>query len=70
MDTTRTSVGVVLSVGEAIGEAGSVRSDELYARFCHALTLNEYNAVVTALKRTGCVTESDNRLTWTGARQP
>jgi hypothetical protein len=63
MDKTRTSVGAVLAIEEALRDpvaAAGVPSGELYTR--SNLSIGEYNAVITALKKSGVVTESDNHL--------
>ncbi len=57
---------IVRSVGLAIKELKEVPSGELYARVMEYLTLEDYNQIISILKREGVVKESNNLLTWTG----
>lgn len=59
-------VRVALAVAEAIRELGEVPSGHLYARVMGKMTLENYNAVIDALKGAGLVEETNHILKWVG----
>jgi len=59
---------VVVTVGQAIRELGSVPNGHLYARLMGHLSLDSYNAVIETLKKAGVVKEENNVLTYIGPK--
>lgn len=58
------AIQATAAIGEAIcgfGERG-IPSGELYAHICDKMSLEDYQAVIGLLKRTGLVTESNHVL--------
>ena len=60
------SVVKALALSEAIRAAGSIPSGVLYAQVIGEFTLDAYQQVIAALKRTGLVSEDGHVLSWTG----
>ena len=59
-------MGIVLAVADVIRALGSVPSGHLYARLMGKISLDDYNAVIGALKTAGVVKEENFLLTWVG----
>jgi hypothetical protein len=62
----KAALALTLAVGETIRELGEVPSGHLYANLMGRLTLEDYQGVIRALKRTGLVTEDHHVLRWVG----
>lgn len=62
----KAALQVVLAVGEAIKDLGSVPSGHLYARLMGHMSLETYNKVIALLVKTGAVKEESHLLTWVG----
>lgn len=62
----KAALQVVLAVGEAIKDLGSVPSGHLYARLMGHMSLETYNKVIALLVKTGAVKEENHLLTWVG----
>jgi hypothetical protein len=60
---------IVKNVGIAIRDLGSVPSGYLYAQLMGILTLDQYNAIIDALKSAKMVSESGHLLTWIGPKE-
>jgi hypothetical protein len=60
---------IVKNVGIAIRDLGSVPSGHLYAQLMGILTLDQYNAIIDALKSAKMVSESGYLLTWIGPKE-
>ena len=65
-DQEKAALQVILAVGSAIKELGSVPSGHLYARLMGRMSLETYNKILGILKRTGAVKEENHLLTWVG----
>jgi hypothetical protein len=59
---------ITLAVSEAIREAGSIPSGELYAILCGRVDLQGYDGMIRTLKNAGLISESANMLTWIGPK--
>lgn len=70
MSEAGAAVEIIMAVAEAIRSLKSVPSGHLYARLMGSMTLDDYQAVIGVLKRTGLVSESAHLLTWTGPVLP
>lgn len=66
MTAQQAALEVVLAVGSAIKELGSVPSGHLYARLMGKLDLESYNKVIGILVKTGAVKNENHLLTWVG----
>lgn len=64
----RAAVSVIMIVGDAVRELGSVPSGELYARLMSKMNIETYNGIIAALKAAGLVEEKSHLLTWVGPR--
>ena len=64
----RAALAIVLAVGEAIKELGSVPSGHLYARLMGQMSLETYNKVIGLLVKTGAIKNEGHLLTWTGGK--
>lgn len=62
----KAALGVVLAVGEAIKELGSVPNGHLYAQLMGKMNLETYNKVIAILVKTGAVKNENHLLTWVG----
>lgn len=62
----KAALQIVLAVGEAIKELGSVPSGHLYARLMGHMSLEVYNKVIALLVKTGAVKQENHLLTWVG----
>lgn len=62
----KAALAIVLAVGEAIKELGSVPNGHLYAHMMGQMSLETYNKVIGVLKNTGAVKEENHVLTWVG----
>lgn len=61
------SLQVIKAVADTIRELKEIPSGHLYAQLMTSgMTLNQYQQIISMLKRTGLVSESNNLLTWTG----
>jgi hypothetical protein len=66
-EQAREAMRIVLVVADIIREAGEIPSGHLYAALAErGMTLNNYNAILDTLKRTGLVQEANHLLTWDG----
>jgi hypothetical protein len=65
----KAAIGVLMAVGEAIRDFGSVPSGELYAFLMDKLTLDQYNNVIRILKNAGLIKEEAHLLTWSGPKR-
>ena len=65
---TAAVVQIVAVVAEAIRELGEVPSGHLYARLMGHLSLEEYQAIVGALKQTKLIEEKHHVLRWVGPK--
>lgn len=62
----KAALAIVLAVGEAIKELGSVPSGHLYAQLMGRMSLETYNKVIGLLVKTGAVKDENHLLTWVG----
>lgn len=62
----KAAMQIVLAVGEAIKELGSVPSGHLYAHLMGRMSLETYTKVIALLVKVGAVKEENNLLTWVG----
>lgn len=62
----KAALGIVLAVGEAIKELGSVPNGHLYAQLMGKMNLETYNKVIAILVKTGAVKNENHLLTWVG----
>lgn len=62
----KAALAIVLAVGEAIKELGSVPNGHLYARLMGQMSLETYNKVIGLLVKTGAVKNENHLLTWVG----
>lgn len=62
----KAALQVVLAVGSAIKELGSVPSGHLYARLMGQMSLETYTKIINILVKTGAVTNEGHLLTWIG----
>lgn len=62
----KAALAIVIAVGEAIKELGSVPSGHLYARLMGNMSLETYNKVIALLVKTGAVKDENHLLTWVG----
>jgi hypothetical protein len=60
------AMSIVLAVGEAIKDLGSVPNGHLYARLMGQMNLETYNKVIALLVKVGAVKNENNLLTWVG----
>jgi hypothetical protein len=63
-DQVKAYVQAVLAVGEVIKTLGSVPSGELYAQLMGSLSIDTYTRIISLLKASGKVKESNYLLTW------
>jgi dUTP pyrophosphatase len=68
MKNHRAAVSVIMIVGDAVRELGSVPSGELYARLMSHMSLETYQGIIGGLKSAGLVKEESHLLTWVGPR--
>lgn len=66
----KAAMEIVLAVGQAIKELGSVPSGHLYARLMGNMSLDTYNKVIALLKKVGAVKEEGHLLTYIGPKEP
>jgi len=64
----KAALAIVIAVGEAIKELGSVPSGHLYARLMGRMNLETYNKVIALLVKTGAVKDENHLLTWVGKK--
>jgi len=64
----KAALAIVLAVGEAIKELGSVPSGHLYAHMMGRMSLETYNKIIALLVKTGAVKEENHLLTWVGKK--
>lgn len=62
----KAAVEIVLAVGSAIKELGSVPNGHLYARLMGQMSLETYNKIIALLVKTGAVKNDNHLLTWVG----
>lgn len=62
----KAALAIVLAVGEAIKDLGSVPSGHLYAQLMGRMSLETYNKVIGILVKTGAVKNENHLLTWVG----
>ena len=62
----KAALGIVLAVGEAIKDLGSVPNGHLYAQLMGKMNLETYNKVIAILVKTGAVKNENHLLTWVG----
>ena len=62
----KAAMAIVLAVGEAIKELGSVPNGHLYARLMGQMNLETYNKVIALLVKVGAVKNENHLLTWVG----
>lgn len=62
----KAAVEIVLAVGSAIKELGSVPNGHLYARLMGQMSLETYNKIIALLVKTGAVKNDNHLLTWIG----
>lgn len=62
----KAALAIVLAVGEAIKDLGSVPSGHLYAQLMGRMSLETYNKVIALLVKTGAVKNENHLLTWVG----
>ncbi len=65
---TKAAMQIILAVGDAIRELGSVPSGHLYANLMGKMSLAQYEAIIRTLKGAGLVEESAHLLTWVGPK--
>lgn len=54
------------AVAEAIRELKEVPSGQLYVHLMGIMSLDQYTAIISALKKAGVVSESNHLLKWIG----
>jgi len=65
----RAGLAITLAVSEAIREAGTIPSGDLYAALCGKMSLEGYQAMLRTLKGAGLVAEdASHLLRWVGPR--
>ena len=65
----KAAIQVVMAVGDAIRELGSIPSGHLYAQLMSKLDLQAYQRVIDLLKGAGVVKEeASHMLTWIGPK--
>lgn len=57
---------IVLAVEEAIRDAGEIPSGHLYAALMGHMTLDQYNTIISVLKKAGKIEEKFNMLKYIG----
>lgn len=57
---------IVLAVEEAIRDAGEIPSGHLYAALMGVMTLDQYNTIISVLKKAGKIEEKFNMLKYIG----
>lgn len=62
----KAAMAIVLAVGEAIKELGSVPNGHLYAQLMGRMSLETYNKVIALLVKVGAVKNENHLLTWVG----
>lgn len=62
------AINVIRAVASTIQELGSVPSGHLYAACMAKMTLEQYQAIIDALKAAQLVSETNNLLTWIGPK--
>lgn len=62
------ALAILVAVGEAIKDLGSVPSGHLYAQLMGQMSLDQYNSVIGVLKRVGAVKEENHLLTYIGPK--
>ena len=60
------AMAIVLAVGEAIKDLGSVPNGHLYARMMGHMNLETYDKVIALLVKVGAVKNENHLLTWVG----
>lgn len=60
------ALSILMTVAETIREIGEVPSGTLYAMLCGTISLDEYQSMITTLKRAGLVDEQSHLLRWIG----
>lgn len=68
-DQVKAALGMVMAVGDALQELGSVPSGELYARLMGHMTIGLYTKVIDTLKGANLVKEQAHLLTWIGPKK-
>lgn len=57
---------IVLAVEKAIRDAGEIPSGHLYAALMGHMTLDQYNTIISVLKKAGKIEEKFNMLKYIG----
>ncbi len=68
-EAMKAGIQVITAVADAIRELGEVPSGHLYARLMGHLSFDQYESIISILKRTGLVTEQYHLLRWVGGVQ-
>lgn len=65
----RRSMMLVVAIGNAIQEAGSIPSGHLYAMLCGKLDINTYNTAIAILIKSKVVKSENHLLIWIGPKK-
>ena len=63
---TKAAIEMIVAIGQAIRELGSIPSGHLYAQLTGKLSLGEYEKIISILKNAKVVKEVNYLLIWTG----
>ncbi len=63
---TNAATQIAVVIGQTIRDLKEIPSGHLYAILMGSLNLDEYQRIISALKKTGLVSESNHLLTWVG----
>lgn len=65
----KSPLAIIEAIAEAIRDLGNVPSGHLYAQLCGAVTLNQYEGIISILIDAGLVRRaSSHLLTWIGPK--
>jgi hypothetical protein len=65
----KAALEIVLVVGDAIKELGSVPSGHLYAQLMGRMSLDSYNKIIGMLKNAKVIKEEGHLLTYIGPKE-
>jgi hypothetical protein len=64
--TMLAALSMVMAIGDAIKELGSVPNGVLYANICGHIPYGAYMQSIAILEQSGVITQKNNVLTWVG----
>lgn len=64
MNKQQIIIAMAQAIAEAIRSLGSVPSGHLYAQLMGKLELEEFNAIISVLVKSGLITNNNNKLVW------